>query len=86
MLNGVAPISPLPAEVAAQIKSSTAITSLGGVIIGLIENSLDAGARKIEASVDFRRGGCIVEDDGKGISPLEFSESGGLGKRYRMLC
>ena len=84
MLNEITPILPLPAEVAAQIKSSTTITSLNSVVIGLVKNSLDAEARRIEVSVDFRRGGCIVEDDGNGIPPIEFSEKGGLGKPYRM--
>lgn len=79
----IAPILPLPVEVAALIKSSVAITSLGGVVIGLVENSLDAGARKIEVSVDFRRGACTVEDDGHGIPPMEFSHCGGLGKPHR---
>lgn len=83
MHNGSAPILPLPPEVAAQIKSSTAIPSLNSVVIGLVENCLDAGARKIHVNVDFRRGACIVEDDGYGIPPVEFSESGGLGKPYR---
>lgn len=85
MVDCAAQILPLPAEVVAQIKSSTAITSLSGVIIGLVENSLDARARKIEISVDFRRGQCSVEDDGSGIPPLEFSSNGGLGKPYRKL-
>lgn len=84
MPQAIAPILPLPADVAAQIKSSVAITSLGGAVIGLVENSLDAEARKIEANVDFRRGACTVEDDGHGISPLEFSHCGGLGKPHRM--
>lgn len=83
MLNNTAQILPLPAEVVAQIKSSTIITSISTVVTGLIENSLDAGARKIEISVDFRRGQCTVEDDGSGIPPLEFSNNGGLGKPYR---
>lgn len=83
MLDSTAQILPLPAEVVAQIKSSIAITSLSSVVVGLVENSLDAGARKIEISADFRRGQCTVEDDGGGIPPLEFSNNGGLGKPYR---
>ncbi|KAJ4365073.1 DNA mismatch repair protein [Neocucurbitaria cava] len=75
-------ILPLPAEVVAQLKSSTAIVSLTGVVLGLLSNSLDAGATKIEATVDFARGGCTVEDDGLGISPVEFREEGALGKPY----
>lgn len=84
MPQAIAPILPLPVDVAAQIKSSAAITSLRGVVIGLVENSLDAWATKIEVNVDFRRGACIVEDDGHGISPSEFSNYGGLGKPHRM--
>ncbi|KAF2653375.1 hypothetical protein K491DRAFT_759719 [Lophiostoma macrostomum CBS 122681] len=75
-------ILPLPEDVVAQIKSSTAIVSLVGVVLELLANSLDGGATKIEAAVDFARGGCTVEDDGLGISPLEFGEDGGLGKLY----
>ncbi|KAH0533878.1 hypothetical protein FGG08_007502 [Glutinoglossum americanum] len=75
-------ILPLPAEVIAQIKSSAAITSLNGVVLGLLGNSLDAGAVRVEIEVDFRRGGCTVEDDGVGIPPAEFQEDSGLGKMY----
>ncbi|KAI4629085.1 uncharacterized protein J4E87_003346 [Alternaria ethzedia] len=75
-------ILPLPAEVIAQIKSSTAIVSLTGVVLELLKNSLDAKATKVEAAIDFARGGCSVEDDGLGVSPLEFREEGGLGKLY----
>jgi DNA mismatch repair protein MLH3 len=80
---GGASIQPLPADVVAQLKSSTAITSLSGVVLGLIENALDAGATSIEGLVDFARGGCTLEDNGKGIAPCEFRAEGGLGKLYR---
>lgn len=73
----------LPPDVVAQIKSSTTITSLNGVVSELIKNSLDAGATKITIDIDYARGGCIVEDDGLGILPSEFAEGGGLGKIYR---
>jgi DNA mismatch repair protein MLH3 len=72
----------LPPEVIAQLKSSATITSLTGSILGLVQNSLDAGATKITIDVDFIRGGCIVEDNGLGIPPSEFVETGGLGKLY----
>ncbi|KAG0645876.1 DNA mismatch repair MLH3 [Hyphodiscus hymeniophilus] len=75
-------IQPLPHDVVAQIKSSTAITSLNGVIMELMKNSLDAGSTKLEISVDYSRGGCVVEDDGFGILPSEFRQDGGLGKLY----
>ena len=77
-------ILPLPEHVVAQIKSSTAIVSLTGVVLELLKNSLDAKATKVEAAIDFARGGCSVEDDGLGVSPLEFREEGGLGKLYCM--
>lgn len=85
MLGGAARILPLPAEVAAQLKSSNTISSLNHAICGLLENSLDAEARRIDISVDFLRGACTVEDDGHGITPAEFSDIGGLGKPYREL-
>ena len=76
-------IHPLPEDVIAQIKSSARITSLNGVIFELVKNSLDAGSAKLEISVDYSRGGCVVEDNGLGILPSEFGENGGLGKLYR---
>ena len=63
-------ILPLPEHVVAQIKSSTAVVSLTDVLLELLKNSLDAKATKIDATVDFGRGGCTVEDDGLGIAPL----------------
>lgn len=75
-------IKPLPGDVVAQIKSSTIITSLGSVVSGLVCNSLDAGASKINIAVDFRRGNCSVEDNGQGIPPSEFKPGGGLGKLH----
>ncbi|KAI8634015.1 hypothetical protein F5Y19DRAFT_411709 [Xylariaceae sp. FL1651] len=75
-------IQPLPETVIAQIKSSTTITTLNGVICGLIKNSLDAGATKITISLDYVRGNCSIEDNGTGIRPDEFEYSGGLGKLH----
>ena len=77
------PILPLPPKVAAQIKSSTTVPSLGTVATGLIANSLDAEARKINVDIDFSRGAVSVEDDGIGIPPKEFSDAGGLGRLHR---
>lgn len=75
-------IRPLPAPVAAQIKSATVIVSLAQVVLELLKNALDATASRIEATVDLTRGGCTVEDDGVGIPPHEFYEQGGLAKFY----
>ncbi|OBT76152.1 hypothetical protein VF21_04809 [Pseudogymnoascus sp. 05NY08] len=77
-----AAIAPLPPEVVAQIKSSVSITSVNGVIIQLLKNSLDASAGKVDVQVDYGRGSCIVEDDGLGIAPAEFQPSGGLAKLH----
>ena len=76
-------IRPLPLEVAKQINSSTAIPSLDTVILGLIENSLDAQASQINIEIDYEHGSCTVEDNGLGIPPSEFAEDGGLGKSHR---
>jgi DNA mismatch repair protein MLH3 len=77
-----ASIRPLPPDVVAQIKSSTSITHLSGVVIELLKNALDAQARTISVNVNFQRGGCTVEDDGLGIPPAEFEPDGGLGKLH----
>ncbi|KAM0138771.1 hypothetical protein ACHAO1_003370 [Botrytis cinerea] len=75
-------IQPLPSDVIAQIKSSSTITSLNGVIFELVKNCLDACCSKIDIDVDYSRGNCTVEDNGLGILPSEFGEIGGLGKLY----
>ncbi|KAK4986468.1 DNA mismatch repair protein [Elasticomyces elasticus] len=75
-------IRPLPAEVVAQLGSSATITNLNQVVIGLLQNALDAQSSKVEITLDYRRGGCVVEENGLGIPPHEFSENGGLGRMY----
>ena len=84
MSSSGADIRPLPPDVAAKIKSSTSITHLNGVVVELVKNALDANAHTVRITVDFKRGSCIVEDDGDGIQPAEFEASGGLGKAHRM--
>lgn len=76
-------IRQLPQDVVDKIKSSVNITSLNGVACGLLANSLDAGAFKVNISIDYGRGNCTVEDDGSGIPPDEFRDAGGLGKLHR---
>lgn len=78
-------IQALPPDVAAKIKSSISITHLNGVVLELVKNALDANASTVHISVDFKRGGCIVEDDGDGIRSVEFESTGGLGKAHRMV-
>ncbi|KAL4978119.1 hypothetical protein BDW66DRAFT_131036 [Aspergillus desertorum] len=72
----------LPHDVAAKLKSSTSITHLNGVILELVKNALDASAQCVFVTVDYGRGGCVVEDDGDGIAPAEFEVNGGLGKAH----
>ncbi|TKX18863.1 histidine kinase-like protein 14 [Elsinoe australis] len=75
-------IQPLAPDVIAHLKSSVVITSLFDVVLGLLENSLDASSSTIDISVDFVRGSCTVEDDGTGISPSAFRVDGGLGQLH----
>ncbi|KAM0428625.1 hypothetical protein ACHAPT_006988 [Fusarium lateritium] len=75
-------IRQLPQDVVDKIKSSVNITSLNGVACGLLANSLDAGAFKVNISIDYGRGSCTIEDDGSGIPPDEFKDAGGLGKLH----
>jgi DNA mismatch repair protein MLH3 len=75
-------IRPLPPDITAKIKSSVAITSLNSVVLGLLENSLDASATRVEITLDLVRGACTVDDDGFGIAPAEFAASGGLGRMH----
>lgn len=72
-------IRPLPDEAIEKLRSSVTITSLNDTVINLVKNSLDAAATRLTLSVDYTRGSCSVEDDGHGIEPEEFLESGSLG-------
>ncbi|KAI6836428.1 hypothetical protein KC340_g7585, partial [Hortaea werneckii] len=75
-------ILPLPPDAVAQIHSSKNITSLQGVGLALLENCLDASATKVDILVDFSRGSCVLEDNGLGIPPGEFTKEGSLGRMY----
>jgi DNA mismatch repair protein MLH3 len=74
----------LPDSVVNKIKSSVVITSLNDATIGLLHNALDAGASKVNITVDYARGNCTVEDNGSGIPSSDFEDDGGLGKPYCM--
>ena len=76
----MAQIQRLPSDVAAQIKASANLSSLNDVVVGLLENSLDAESKSIYIKVDFARASCWVQDDGTGIHPGDFEETGGLCK------
>ena len=78
-------ILPLDHCASAQVKASSVITNLNDVVEGLLVNSLDAAATRIEISVDYPRLQVTVEDNGNGIPAAEFGKNGGLGRMHRRI-
>ncbi|KIR29711.1 DNA mismatch repair protein MLH3 [Cryptococcus deuterogattii LA55] len=75
-------ILPLPRPTSTTLRSSIILPSLAQIFSELLQNSLDAGATKIECYVNMAKGSesLRVEDDGTGISKDGLAK---VGKRFR---
>ncbi|KAF7792853.1 hypothetical protein EIP86_003954 [Pleurotus ostreatoroseus] len=63
----------LPSTTQAKLRSTQILTSLPQVVSELVQNSLDAGAKRIELGVDCEEWSCWVRDDGCGMSKSELT-------------
>jgi len=66
-MNSPNAIHSLPFQTRSLLRSTTILTSLPQLISELIQNSLDAGASRIEVGVDVEQWQCWVRDDGHGM-------------------
>lgn len=74
-------IVPLPRSISTTIRSSVVIPNLPQVLAELVQNSIDAGALRIDCWLDLTsRGESIrIEDDGCGIDQTALKR---IGVRY----
>ncbi|EEB97725.1 hypothetical protein MPER_02897, partial [Moniliophthora perniciosa FA553] len=62
------PIEQLNPGTRAKLRSTQILTSLPQIVSELLQNSLDAKARRIEIGVNCEEWTCWVTDDGQGMS------------------
>lgn len=72
-------IHELEAGVRLQLQSYITINSVAGAVSELLQNSIDAGAGRVTAKVDFSTLSVLVRDDGGGIGPESLSK---VGRRH----
>jgi len=74
-------ILPLQRPTSTTLRSSLVIPTFLQVLVELVQNSLDAGARRIDCWLDLRKGAesLRVEDDGCGIEKRALRK---IGTRY----
>lgn len=75
-------ILPLEMETQTKLASSVRLLSLNQVIMGLLENALDARSRTIRITLNYSWGFCSVQDDGVGIDKQEFEVDRYLATPY----
>ncbi|OJT05361.1 DNA mismatch repair protein MutL [Trametes pubescens] len=77
-------ITYLSSSTQSQLRSTQILTSLPQIISELVQNSLDAGARSVDVTLDPAEWECSVRDDGVGISRdgLAILSGGSQSSRY----
>ena len=79
----------LPSTTQAKLRSTQILTSLPQVVSELVQNSLDAGAKRIELGVDCEEWSCWVRDDGCGMSKSELTsliDTGRYSESLYFIC
>uniref|UniRef100_A0A0W0GAP6 MutL C-terminal dimerisation domain-containing protein n=1 Tax=Moniliophthora roreri TaxID=221103 RepID=A0A0W0GAP6_MONRR len=74
------PIERLNLRTRAKLRSTQILTSLPQIVSELLQNSLDAKARRIEIGVNCEEWTCWVTDDGQGMSRDDLTLLGSSGR------